>query len=58
VSDDLRKFGTPDRDRVSLEQAHEVRYWTQRLGVSQERLRQAVSAAGPKVDAVEAWLRR
>jgi hypothetical protein len=36
---------------------HEVRYWTERFGVSREQLQQAVDAAGPMVDAVERRLK-
>lgn len=35
-----------DRDRISLTEPHEVRYWTEALGVSEERLREAVRRAG------------
>jgi hypothetical protein len=34
----------------------ECRYWSTRLGVSQERLRQAVREAGPTVQAVREYL--
>lgn len=35
-----------DRDLISLDQDHEVRYWTRALGVSEERLRDAVKRVG------------
>jgi hypothetical protein len=35
-----------DRDLISLAQEHEVRYWTKALGVSEERLRDAVARVG------------
>lgn len=38
--------GEPDRSRISLEQPHEVRYWTRALGVSERELRNAIAAAG------------
>jgi hypothetical protein len=38
--------GAHDRDRISLTEPHEVRYWTQALGVSEERLREDVRRAG------------
>ncbi len=40
------KGGANDRDRISLNEPHEVRYWTHALGVSEERLREAVQRAG------------
>lgn len=56
MSDDLKERGEPDRSRIALGEEHEVRYWTERFGVSEDRLREAVEAAGNSVDAVEQWL--
>jgi hypothetical protein len=52
VADDPNQRGGADRQRVSLEQEHEVRYWTKELGVSEQQLREAVRAVGPMVDDV------
>ncbi|AOB33365.1 hypothetical protein AKI39_03270 [Bordetella sp. H567] len=46
MSDNLNDRGPRDRARISLEQDHEVRYWTKELGCSPEQLRQAVKDAG------------
>ena len=46
MSDNAKNRGEPDRSRISLEQAHEVRYWTKELGVSERELRNALAAAG------------
>ncbi|MHA4835925.1 DUF3606 domain-containing protein [Sphingopyxis sp. MSC1_008] len=35
-----------DRERISLTQEHELRGWSKRLGVSEERLRAAVGRVG------------
>ena len=35
-----------DRKLISLTEEHEVRYWTKALGVSDERLREAVQRVG------------
>lgn len=58
MSDDKSKTGAPDRDRISLEEDYEVQYWTKELGVRVERLRAAVQAVGPAVDAVRRHLQR
>ncbi|MGE8280898.1 MAG: DUF3606 domain-containing protein [Stenotrophomonas sp.] len=58
MSDDKSKTGAPDRDRISLEEDYEVQYWTKEFGVSVERLRAAVQAVGPAVDAVRRHLQR
>lgn len=57
MSDDLSKRGPQDRSRISLTEAHEVRYWTEALGVSEEELRRLVGEAGHQADAVRARLK-
>lgn len=52
MSDDKRQTGSPDRDRISLSEDYEVRYWTQALGVSADDLRAAVDAVGPMAEDV------
>lgn len=54
--DDKTNTGSPDRDRISLGQEHEVQYWTKALGVSRDELQKAVQAVGPTVDAVRRHL--
>jgi hypothetical protein len=46
-----------DRTRVSVEQEHEVRYWTEALGCTREELEQAVRTVGNNADAVRGWLK-
>jgi hypothetical protein len=58
MSDDTSKRGPADRQRVNVDEDYEVRYWTRKWNVSEERLREAVAAAGVMADDVEAWLRR
>ena len=54
--DDPSKRGGQDRDRISIEQDHELRYWTEKLGVSAEELKAAIIQVGDRVDKVEAFL--
>lgn len=54
--DDPSRTGSPDRDRISLTQDHEVQYWTRALGVSAEELQRAVQAVGPTAEAVRRHL--
>jgi hypothetical protein len=58
MSDDLSNRGEPDRSRINLGEDHEVAYWTQALGVSEEALRAAVRTAGSSVEAVRSHLAR
>jgi hypothetical protein len=46
MSDDSTNRGEPDRSRISLDEEHEVRYWTQALGVTKDELARAVRKVG------------
>ena len=52
MSDDKKNTGEPDRSRISLHEDHEVRYWTERFGVTKEQLAVAVAKVGNSADAV------
>ncbi len=56
MSDDMKNRGAQDRARINLSEDHEVRYWTQALGVSKEQLAAAVHAVGSSADKVRAHL--
>ena len=58
MADDLKQTGKPDDARINVEQEHEVRYWSEKLGVSRDQLRQAVQRAGPLVKDVQRHLGR
>lgn len=45
-------FDARARTRVDMNDAEDVRYWTERFGVSEEALRSAVEHAGPSAEAV------
>ena len=57
MADDPNYRGPQDRSRINLQQEHEVRYWSEKFGVTKEQLREAVEQVGPMVDAVEKRLR-
>jgi Protein of unknown function (DUF3606) len=52
MADDLKDRGAQDRSRVNVNEDHEVRYWTQKWGVTKEQLMAAVKKAGISVAAV------
>lgn len=58
MTDDKTKRGAQDRSRINLSEDYEVRYWTDKFGVSKAQLEEAVREAGSSADAVEAELRR
>lgn len=56
VADDLNRRQPEDPLRINLREPWEVRYWTDRLGVSEAKLKQAVAAVGVMVSNVREWL--
>ena len=58
MADDLKQTGKPDDQRINIEQDHEVSYWSEKLGVSREQLREAVAKAGSRVKDVQRQLGR
>ena len=56
MPDDKTNRGAQDRSRINVNEDHEVRYWMQALGVSEEQLREAVAAVGVSADAVRQHL--
>ncbi len=56
MADNLQDRGAQDRARVNVNEPHEVRYWTEKFGVSEEDLIQAVSVVGVSADEVERYL--
>jgi hypothetical protein len=58
MADDKSKRGPQDRSRINLSEDYEIRYWTDKFGVSKAQLEEAVRDVGSAADAVEAELRR
>ena len=56
MADDTSVRTGQDRSRINTDQPHEVRYWTQALGCSEEDLRNAVRQVGPVADKVREFL--
>jgi uncharacterized protein DUF3606 len=56
MPDDLKRRTPEDPDRINLNQKWEIDYWTRELGVSEEKLRQAVAIVGNSAAAVRAYL--
>ncbi|MCF0063193.1 DUF3606 domain-containing protein [Dyadobacter chenwenxiniae] len=46
MADDKTKQGPADSSRINLSENYEVAYWTKDLGVSKEKLSEAVKEAG------------
>jgi hypothetical protein len=54
MSDDKSQKAPQDAARINVEEDYEVRYWTQELGISEERLRRLVKDHGVSAEAVRA----
>ena len=58
MPDDLKKRGDQVRTRINVNQAFELRDWSEKFGVTPERLKQAVATIGDRADKVELFLKR
>lgn len=52
MADDPNLRTQADRTRINTSQEHEVRYWTEALGCTEEQLKAAVSAVGNSAEKV------
>ncbi|MGN6817856.1 MAG: DUF3606 domain-containing protein [Sphingomonas sp.] len=57
MSDNKTLRAPQDSSRIAMGEDYEVEYWTQKFGVSRDRLQQAVNAVGNSAEAVERYLR-
>lgn len=57
MADDLSNRGPQDRSRVNVSEPHEIAWWTQKFGVSEQQLRDAVKKAGVSAKDVEKLLK-
>ena len=56
MSDNTNIRGPQDGKLISLKEEHEVRYWTNALGISKEELERAVAAVGHSAEKVREHL--
>ena len=53
MPDNTSNRGGQDRRRINVSQDHELRDWSEKYGVSPERLMEAVAVVGEQADKVE-----
>lgn len=53
MADDKTLKGPQDRSRINTSEDYEVRYWSQKFGVSADELKAAVKKVGNSAAAVE-----
>jgi hypothetical protein len=56
--DSTKNVGSPDRDRINVNEDYELQYWTEKFGVSTDRLKEAVETVGTSVKAVQEYLNK
>ena len=56
MSDDLQQRGAADRARINIHEAHELRYWTKALDVTEQQLKAAVAQVGVMAEDVRRQL--
>jgi hypothetical protein len=56
MSDDKTKTGGQDRKRINVHEDYELRDWSKSLGVTPERLKEAVAAVGDNAEKVREYL--
>jgi hypothetical protein len=52
MADNLTNRGQPDRSKISMSEAHEIRYWTQHLDITQDELTRTIEKVGNSAAAV------
>jgi hypothetical protein len=55
--DSLTKRERPDRSKINMHRAHEVKYWTHALNVTREELQAAIDKVGNSAATVRKQLR-
>ncbi|HEX8300120.1 DUF3606 domain-containing protein [Sphingomonas sp.] len=58
MADDKNNSGVQDRARINMSEDYEVRDWSESLGVTPERLQEAVDAVGSSAEKVREYLSR
>ncbi|MGJ7490090.1 DUF3606 domain-containing protein [Variovorax sp. ZT4R33] len=56
MADNKSERGPADAARINVNEAYEMRYWTKALGVTEQKLRSAVAAAGVMAKDVRSYL--
>jgi hypothetical protein len=57
MSDDKTKAQGQDRERINVHEDYELRDWSKSLGVTPERLKEAVQAVGDRAEKVREYLK-
>ena len=56
--DNKENIGSPDSDRINVNEDYELRYWSDKFNVSPRELKNAVLAVGTSARKVEEYLKK
>lgn len=56
--DDKQKNGSADRARININEGYELDYWSNKFGVSKDKLKAVVQTVGTSARAVEGYLKK
>ena len=56
--DDKKNIGSPDRDRINVNEDYELQHWSEKFGVSHDELKAAVKAVGTSAKDVEEYFNK
>lgn len=56
--DSKQNVGSPDQDRINVNEDYELQYWSEKFNVSRDRLKEAVKAVGTSAKAVQEYLNK
>jgi len=56
--DDKQKIGSADRARININEGYELDYWSNKFGVSKDKLKAVVQTVGTSARAVEDYLKK
>ncbi|WP_346984971.1 DUF3606 domain-containing protein [Chryseobacterium sp. POE27] len=58
MSDDLSKRKPQDTSKVNLNETWELEYWSNKFGVTKEKLKEAVKAVGTSAAEIQKYLEK
>ncbi|WP_083488804.1 DUF3606 domain-containing protein [Pedobacter borealis] len=56
--DDKQKNGSADRARININEGYELDYWSNKFGVSKDKLKAVIQTVGTSARAVEDYLKK
>lgn len=58
IMDDKKRNGSPEKDRINVNEKHELLYWSDKFDITKVKLKAAVNAVGSLAQDVEVYLKK